>query len=313
MNDKLTIGIPKGSLQEQTLHLFSRAGFRFSTSGRSLWLGSDDLQIRPVLLKPQEIPCFVRDGTLDCGLSGLDWITEMRCADDVRILTDLCYSKKSFRPVRWVLAVPNDSKYETAADLEGKRIATELRGITNDWLAEQRVTAEVNFSWGATEAKVPHFADAIVECAETGASLAENGLRILETVFESTTQFFANKKCYKESDWKRKKLDDISLLLKSCLKADAMINIRARFGPKEGFTEDSQEWRRLETELGNDLIKIAPEGFQISSSSAVRGKGPMLVDIFVGKERTRDVVPMLVAHGARSVSTHEMGISITNG
>jgi ATP phosphoribosyltransferase len=298
MNDKLTIGIPKGSLQEQTLHLFSRAGFRFSSSsGRSLWLGSNDPEIQPVLLKPQEIPQFVRDGTLDCGLSGLDWITEMQCGDDIRTLADLCYSKKSFRPVRWVLAVPNDSKYETAADLEGKRIATELKRVTGDWLAKQRVTAEVEFSWGATEAKVPHFADAIVECAETGASLIENGLRIIETVFESTTQFFANKKCYKENERKRKKLDDISLLLKSCLSADGMINIRAHFGNNKPIGDL----------LATELYKIAPEGSLFSLTSYFKGR-PTQIDLLVGKERVREVVPMLIAYGATTLSTHEIGL-----
>ncbi len=289
-NEPLTIGIPKGSLQELTLNLFSRAGFSFSGSGRSLWLSSNDPEIRPVLLKPQEIPWFVKSGTLDCGLSGLDWITETECADEVRILADLCYSKRSFRPVRWVLAVPQDAKYETPADLEGKRISTELKKITGDWLAERRIVAEVDFSWGATEAKVPHFADAIVECTETGASLIENGLRILDTVFESTTQFFANKALYKTADWKRTKLDSIALLLKSCLNADVKVSIQVRI-PATALSA---------------LKQLLPAN---AGASFWQGHNDeIFVEIIVNKEQSRELIPLLAHQGAGRISTHALGI-----
>jgi ATP phosphoribosyltransferase len=289
-NEPLTLGIPKGSLQELTLNLFSRAGFSFSGSGRSLWLSSNDSEIRPVLLKPQEIPSFVKSGTLDCGLSGLDWITEMGCADQVRILADLCYSKRSFRPVRWVLAVPRDAKYETPADLEGKRISTELKKITGDWLAGQRILAEVDFSWGATEAKVPHFADAIVECTETGASLIENGLRILDTVFESTTQFFSNKALYKTAGWKREKLDAIALLLKSCLNADVKVSIQAR------IPEAAQ----------SALIRLLPLDAGVSFWQGHNNE--TLVEIIVNKEQSRELIPLLARQGAGRISVHALGI-----
>jgi len=289
-NEPLTLGIPKGSLQELTLDLFSRAGFSFSGSGRSLWLSSNDPEIRPVLLKPQEIPWFVKNGTLDCGLSGLDWMTETECMDQVRVLADLCYSKRSFRPVRWVLAVPKEAKYETPADLEGKRISTELKKITGDWLAGQRVVAEVDFSWGATEAKVPHFADAIVECTETGASLAENGLRILNTVFESTPQFFANKALYKTAGWKRTKLDGIALLLRSCLNADVKVRIQVR----------------IQTAALPALRQQLPDDAGVSSWQGDNNE--TLMEIIVNKEQSRELIPRLAHQGAHRISVHALGI-----
>ena len=225
MENVLTIGVPKGSLQEATLSLFKAAGLSFYGSERSLWLSSNDVEVKPVLLRPQEIPLYVAKGDLDCGLSGLDWITERGCLDSLRLLADLQYSKQSFRPVRWVLAVPQDSPWQKLDDLQNLqkplRVSTELKGVSESWFAERGIFAEVDFSWGATEAKAPYFADAIVECTETGSSLRANRLRILETVFQSTTQFFSNKQVYQNVSWKRTKLDSIALLLKSCLAADS--------------------------------------------------------------------------------------------
>src|SRR5262245_60127667 len=175
MGSTITLGIPKGSLEESTLALFSRAGFSFYGSNRSLWLSSNDPEIKPVLLRPQEIPLFVACGSLDCGLSGLDWITETKCSDRVRLLADLCYSKRSFRPVRWVLAVAQDSRYKTVQDLKSAgntpiKVSTELKSTTENWLAERGESGEGDLSWGGTEAKVPVFADANVDCTETGQS-----------------------------------------------------------------------------------------------------------------------------------------------
>lgn len=291
----LTIGLPKGSLEESTLALFSRAGYSFFGSERSLWLSSNDQEIKPVLLRPQEIPRFVASGSLDCGLSGFDWIVETNCGDQVRILADLCYSKRSFRPVKWVLAVLNESPYRTPQDLRGHkpaplRISTELKATTESWLAERGIIAEVDFSWGATEAKVPVFADAIVECTETGSSLRANGLRILDTVLHSTTQLFANKEIYKNDEWKRAKVEGIALLLKSCLAADAKVKINAQV-PCDGI----------------EVIKaLIPSD---TTFSIWRGEADyMLLDIIVEKEASRSLIPMLVRNGAMRLSVIPLGM-----
>jgi ATP phosphoribosyltransferase len=261
-----------------------------------LWLSSNDTEIKPVLLRPQEIPLFVADGRLDCGLAGFDWITENGCNDSVRILADLCYSKRSFRPVRWVLAVKDDAPYQTVDDLKKSRssplrVSTELRATTENWLAERGISAEVDFSWGATEAKVPVFADAIVEATETGSSLRANGLRILETIIASTTQFFANKDVYKKDEWKRTKLDGIALLLKSCLAAETKVNVNVR----------------MPSQIEVDVVKgLIPSD---ASFSVWQGQtGGMLIDIIIEKEKSRDLIPTLVRNGATKVSVTSLGM-----
>ena len=285
----VTLGLPKGSLEESTLTLFARAGFSFYGSGRSLWLGSNDPRVRPVLLRPQEIPLYVANGSLDCGLSGLDWIVETECEGQIRELADLCYSKRTFRPVRWVLAVSMDSPYETAQDLkkaQGRplRISTELKHVTENWLAERGIIADVSFSWGATEAKVPQFVDGIVECTETGESLRANRLRILDTVLESTTRLFANKQMYQSDEAKREKLDGIALLLRSALAAETKVCIRlhaprAQAGVLEG---------------------LIPNG-AVFSQWQVNG-GEVVFEITTDKEDSRDLVPLLARHGASRMS-----------
>lgn len=295
MEKVLTIGIPKGSLEESTLALFARAGYTFHGSSRSFWLSSNDAEIKPVLLRPQEIPLYVASGSLDCGLSGLDWITETNCNDNVRILADLCYSKRSFRPVRWVLVVDKDSPFETVDDLRKAgparlRISTELRNVTESWLAQEGIVAEVDFSWGATEAKVPVFADAIVECTETGASIRANGLRILETVFESKTQLFANKDTYREDAWKREKLDGIALLLMSCLQADTKVRVQLQAPP-----ESAAAITGLLAPIGNYSV------WQGNDNST-------LVDVIMEKEQARDLIPALVRNGATRVSSSPLGM-----
>jgi ATP phosphoribosyltransferase len=289
MENALTIGIPKGSLQEATLALFSAAGLSFYGSERSLWLASNDAEVKPVLLRPQEIPHYVSNGSLDCGLSGLDWITETQCLESLRILADLRYSKRSFRPVRWVLAVPQDSPWQTIQDLQGipnppLRVSTELKRITESWLAERGIVAEVDFSWGATEAKAPVFADAIVECTETGSSLQANRLRILDTVFQSTTQFFANKDVYHKAGWKHTKLDSIALLLKSCLAADAKVSVRVH-APL------------AEAEVLEALIPSAV-GYSIWNGK----RDEVLFELIVDKAAARELVPVFARNGAAKIT-----------
>jgi len=284
----LLIGIPKGSLEEATIALFSRAGIRLWGSDRSFWLSSNDVELRPVLLRPQEIPQYVAKGDLDCGLAGLDWILESKCSEDIKLLTDLCYSKRSFRPVRWVLAVPEASKIKNVQDLQQMpypvRISTELKRVAEDWLSEQGIIADVMFSWGATEAKAPFFADAIIECTETGSSLRANKLRIVDTMIESTTRFFVNKAIYLKNEWKRAKVDGLSLLLASCLKAEGRDSLR--------FSGDKSMTTVLE-----DLI---PDDSQYTVFEASNGE--FTFEVITERSLLKDVIPVLIRNGAKKIS-----------
>ncbi len=224
---KLKLGIPKGSLENATIDLFRRAGFNITTSSRSYFPSIDDPEIECMLIRAQEMARYVEDGILDAGLTGLDWVAESEA--EVESVVDLIYAKQSFGKVRWVLAVPESSPFNSVKDLEGKIIATELVATTKRYLARNGVTAKVEFSWGATEVKPPVLADAIVEVTETGSSLRANKLRIVETILESNTQLIANKSSYKD-DWKRRKLSDIKLLLEGAIaalgKVGLMLNVR---------------------------------------------------------------------------------------
>jgi ATP phosphoribosyltransferase len=224
---KLKLGIPKGSLENATVDLFRRAGFNISTSSRSYFPAIDDPEIECMLIRAQEMARYVEDGVLDAGLTGRDWVEENQA--DVETLADLIYAKQSFGKVRWVLAVPEGSAFHTVKDLEGKIIATELVGATRRYLAANGVKAKVEFSWGATEAKPPVLADAIVEVTETGSSLRANKLRIIETVLESNTQLIANRDSWADA-WKRRKLEDLRMLLEGAInalgKVGLMLNVR---------------------------------------------------------------------------------------
>ncbi len=225
----LKLGIPKGSLQDATIDLFRRAGFNISVSARSYFPAIDDPEIECMLIRAQEMARYVDDGVLDAGLTGLDWVRENDA--DVVTVADLIYAKRSFGKVRWVLAVPEASPVQSVKDLEGKIIATELVGATRRYLAEHGVNAKVEFSWGATEVKPPVLADAIVEVTETGSSLRANKLRIVDTVLESNTQLIANKQAWQDPA-KRKKLEDIKMLLEGAMnalgKVGLMLNVEKR-------------------------------------------------------------------------------------
>ncbi len=222
---RVRLGVPKGSLQESTLTLFSRAGFQISVNGRSYFPRCDDEEIAPVLMRAQEIPRYVGDGVLDAGITGHDWVVENKV--DVIEVVDLVYAKQSMRPVRWVLAVHEDSSIQSVQDLEGKTIATEVVNITKDYLASHGVSAKVEFSWGATEVKVPYLVDAIVDVTETGTSLRENNLRIVETVLESTTKLIANRKSMRDPE-KARKIDDLSVLLQGAIRAWGRVLLRMK-------------------------------------------------------------------------------------
>ncbi|PYV15292.1 MAG: ATP phosphoribosyltransferase [Acidobacteria bacterium] len=224
---KLKLGIPKGSLQEASLGLFRRAGYDITTNPRSYFPRADDEELECMLIRAQEMARYVEDGILDCGLTGKDWVLENQA--DVEALADLIYAKQTLGRVRWVLAVPERSPFAGVKDLEGKIIATELVKVTERYLAAHGVRAKVEFSWGATEVKPPVLADAIVEVTETGSSLRANGLRILETVLESNTQFIANRAASKDP-WKQVKMKTLVMLLQGAIEASGkvglMLNVR---------------------------------------------------------------------------------------
>ena len=218
----LKLGIPAGSLQEATVDLFRRSGYRISIQPRNYFPDIDDDDIECMLLRAQEMARYVEMGVLDAGLTGHDWIEETGA--DVVEVAELRFSKVSRRPVRWVLCVPEDSPIKSVKDLEGKRIATEAVGLTRRYLKKNGVKAEVEFSWGATEVKAPKLADAIVEVTETGSSLRANKLRIVDEILRSTTRFIANKDAYNDP-WKKKKIDDIVMVLKATLAAEGMVGL----------------------------------------------------------------------------------------
>ena len=225
---KLKLGIPKGSLQDATIQLFARSGFNIYANARSYFPAIDDPEIDCMLIRAQEMARYVADGVLDAGLTGQDWIAEHSAANGggtaIVPLADLVYAKQSFGKVRWVLAVPEDSRYRDARDLEGATVATELVRATQAYFAAKGVTVNVEFSWGATEVKPPTLADAIVEVTETGSSLRANRLRIIDTVLESNTQLIANRGAL-EREWTRTKLQNLALLLKAAIEAQGRVGI----------------------------------------------------------------------------------------
>jgi ATP phosphoribosyltransferase len=219
----LKLGIPKGSLQESTVELFKKAGIRIYSSDRSYFPYCDDPEIEIMLIRSQEMGKYVQDGLFDAGITGQDWILETGVR--VKEICELVYGKSGFKPVRWVLAVPEASKIRSVKDLQGKTVATELVSYVKRYLARQKVKAKVEYSWGATEAKAGILVDAIVELTETGRSLRANQLRIVEDVLSSTTRFIANKDAWKDA-WKREKMENIAILLKGALAAEGMVGLK---------------------------------------------------------------------------------------
>jgi len=269
---KLRLGIPKGSLQESTLRLFDKAGFKIKESARSYFPDIDDDDIEVILFRAQEMSRYVEDGIIDCGITGNDWIEENN--SDVKRMAELVYAKRSMKPVKWVLAVQNDSVIKTVKQLEGKKIATELVQVTKKYLKKQGVKADVEFSWGATEVKPKIGIDAIVEVTETGNSLRANDLKIIETICESTTQFIMNKKAYQDP-WKKEKVEQIILLLKGAILAEGKVGLKmnakkenvkkiiailpAMQTPTVSMLFD-EEWVDIETVIDEDDVKkLIPE------------------------------------------------------
>ncbi len=269
---KLKLGVPKGSLQEATFNLLSKAGFHFSVSSRSYFPSVDDEELEAMLIRAQELPRYVEDGVFDAALTGYDWIVESGA--DVISVSDLVYSKQSMRKVKWVLAVHESSTVKSVKDLEGKRIATEVVSITKNYLAKNKVNAAVEFSWGATEVKTPDLVDAIVEVTETGSSLRANKLRIVDVVLESNTKLIANKKSW-EDTWKREKIENLAMLLQGAINAGTKVGLKMNLRksdvdnvlqlipalrkPTLSQLADDQ-WIALETIIDEDVVrKIIPQ------------------------------------------------------
>lgn len=221
---KLKFGIPKGSLEKATIELLARSGWRINVHHRSYFPEIDDPEIECSICRAQEMSRYVENGTLDVGITGYDWILENE--SDVKMVTDLIYSKVSRRPARWVLAVPSGSPYKRPEDLEGKKIATELVNFTKRYFSERGINVQVEFSWGATEAKVVSgLADAIVEVTETGTTIRAHGLVIIEELMQSNPKLIANRDSWKD-EWKRKKIEQIAMLMKGALRADRLVGLK---------------------------------------------------------------------------------------
>ena len=278
MSRGLRLGLPKGSLQESTLKLFRKAGYHIAISSRSYYPSFDDPEIEAMLIRAQEMARYVEDGILDCGLTGKDWIMEQNAA--VHEVAELIYAKEGLRPVRWVIAVPNDSKIKSVRDLNGKRIATELVGFTKRYLKSKGVKAEVDFSWGATEVKPPHLADAIVELTETGNSLRANNLRIIDTILQSSTRFIANKKAWQDK-WKRQKMENIVLLLKGALAAEEKVGLK--------MNVPSRSLKRVMSLLS---------AMHSPTISALSDEGWYALEVMINEKTVRDLIPKLKMAGA---------------
>jgi len=219
----LILGIPKGSLQEATVEMMKRAGYKVRVPQRSYYPSIDDEELEGRLIRPQDMSRYVEKGIIDAGLTGADWVKEN--GSDVRVVASLVYAKQQLTKIRWVMAVPEDSPIRKVLDLQGKRIATELVNVTRGYLSERGVTAEIEFSHGATEAKAPHLVDAIVELTETGSSLRANNLRILDTVMESTTLFIANHNSWKDP-WKKEKIENLAMLFTGAIIAGEKVGLK---------------------------------------------------------------------------------------
>ena len=277
----IKLGLPKGSLQEATLELFRKAGYNFSVSERSYFPSIDDPELEAMLIRAQEMARYVQEGVFDAGLTGHDWIIENQA--DVVEVADLVYAKQSMRPVRWVLAVPIDSDIKTVKDLKGKRIATEVVNIARKYLKSNGVDAEVEFSWGATEAKVPELADAIIEVTETGSSLRANNLRIVETVLESTTRLIANKQSWADSA-RREKIENIALMLKGAIAAESKVGIKLNV-PRE----------RIE-----DIIAVLP-AMKNPTISDLNDPDWVAVETIIDENIVRKIIPELKKSGGRDI------------
>jgi ATP phosphoribosyltransferase len=278
---KLKLGLPKGSLQESTFEIFKKAGIRVHASDRSYFPSTDDDELDIMLVRSQEMARYVADGVFDAGLTGHDWIVE--AGVDVHQVCELIYAKSGFRPVRWVLAVPNDSPIKSVKDLEGKRIATELVGVVKEYLAKHKVKADVEFSWGATEAKAGFLVDAIVELTESGSSLRANKLRIVEELLTSSTRFISNNDAWKDT-WKREKMENLAMLLQGALAAEGMVGLKLNI-----------EQKNLDA-----LVKLLP-ALKKPTISQLSDSGWAALEVIIEEKTVKRLLPQLKRAGAQGI------------
>jgi ATP phosphoribosyltransferase len=282
---ELKLGLPKGSLEQATIDLFKKSGWKITGSSRSYFPTVDDETLRCSLARPQEMSRYVESGTLDAGITGKDWTQENQ--SDVIVVTEMVYSKISFRPTRWVLAVPHESPIKTIEDLRGKRVATEMVNFTKRYFAERNIPLDVEFSWGATEAKAAEgLVDAIVEVTETGTTIRAHGLRIIADLMESCPQLIANKNAWQDP-WKREKLEQIKLLLQGALSAEAKVGIKLNVA-------------EADLEKVVELIPsiTAPTVATLYPSASLKGVKWFSVESVIDERQVRDLIPRLIQNGA---------------
>ena len=283
----LKLGLPKGSLQEATLRMFANAGFKISLTARSYFPDIDDPEIKPILLRAQEMSRYVEAGALDCGITGEDWTQEF--GSDVVRVAKLVYAKKGLVPVRWVLAVSSSSGIKKVQDLKGKRIATELVNVTRRYLRRKKVKADVEFSWGATEAKLATgLVDAIVELTETGATLLAHNLRIVDTVCSSVTQLIANKKSWQDS-WKRKKIEALNLLLAGAVEAEQKVGLKMNL-------------RQCDLKK---VVAILP-AMRKPTVSNLSQRGWLALETVIDEKVARSLIPRLKKAGAEGIIEYSL-------
>ncbi|MCF7874706.1 MAG: ATP phosphoribosyltransferase [Candidatus Omnitrophica bacterium] len=279
---KVKIGIPKGSLQKKTIEVFAKAGFNIYANSRSYFPSIDDSQLQPVLVRAQDMSRYVEEGVLDCGITGEDWILENN--SKVLRLSELMYAKRTSNPVRWVVAVSQDSKIKKINQLKGKRVATELVRYTKRFFKTKKINLEVEFSWGATEVKVKSgLVDAIVELTETGQSLRANGLKEIETICESVTKFIANKSSYKDEE-KKKKIDDLLLLLEAALEARDKVGLKLNVREKDI----------------DKIISLLP-ALKKPTISSLALKNWVACEVILEEKDVRKIIPLLKDNGAQGI------------
>lgn len=284
---QLKLGIPKGSLEKATIELFAKSGWQIKLSSRNYFPEVDDPELACSICRPQEMSIYIEKGVLDAGITGRDWTMEND--SDVVVVCDLIYSKVSRKPTRWVLAVPGDSPVKRVEDLEGKKIATELVNFTRNYFASRRINVDISFSWGATEAKVVSgLADAIVEVTETESTIRAHGLRVIEELMSSNTQFIANRQAW-EDPWKREKIENIALLLKGALRADRIVGLKMNV-PKERLAE---------------VIGMLPS-LNAPTVSPLYQQEWFSVETVISEHEVRNLMPQLLKHGAEGLIEYSL-------
>jgi ATP phosphoribosyltransferase len=281
----LKLGVPAGSLQKATIELFAKAGFNITESDRSYLPSIDDDQIRPTMLRAQEMSRYVADGVLDAGLTGYDWIMEN--ASDVIEVCELGYSKATSKPTRWVLAVPEESKVQKIQDLKGGIIATELVNVTRKFFADRNIDVKIEFSWGATEVKA-RLVDAIVELTETGNSLVANNLRVIDTIITSTTRFIANKQAW-QNKFKKEKIENIAILLNAAINARNMVGLKMN----------------IEKTNLDKILKVLPAE-KSPTISSLADPNYIAIEVIIDAKIERSLVPALKRAGASGIITYPL-------